>query len=134
MQAKEDLLIIDKVYDLVVWSCRHIAQFPRTHRFTLGDRIANRLYHILERLVFAKYNQDRLATLQDVNLELELLRIQFRLARDLNCLSVDSYGFGTRTVNEIGRLVGGWIKHSRSRHGARHKEASPPTTRGGSTR
>jgi hypothetical protein len=37
MPAKAvDLPVIDKAYDLVVWSCQHVAGFPRAHRFTLG--------------------------------------------------------------------------------------------------
>jgi hypothetical protein len=43
------MLLITKVYDLVVWSCRHVAKFPRSHRFTLGDRLEVRLYEVLER-------------------------------------------------------------------------------------
>ena len=30
---------IDRVYERVLWSCHHIARFPRSHRFTPGERI-----------------------------------------------------------------------------------------------
>jgi hypothetical protein len=104
------MAVITKVYDLVVWSCKHIAKFPRSHRFTLGDRLAIRLFVVLEMLLRAKYTRDRLAILREVNMELELLRFQFRLAKDLLCLSVESYGYAARTVDEVGKLLGGWIK------------------------
>jgi hypothetical protein len=105
-----DMLIIARTYDLVVWSCRHIAKFPRSYRVTLGDRLEVRLYGVLDQLIQAKYTRDRQPILRSVNLDLELLRFQFRLAKDLQCLSVDSYGYATRTVNEIGQMVGGWLK------------------------
>ena len=35
-----------------------------------------------------------------------------RLAKDLQCLKVESYGFAAKSIDEIGRLVGGWL-HSR---------------------
>ena len=41
---------------------------------------------------------------------LEILRFQFRLAKDLQCLKVDSYGFAAKAIDEIGNLVGGWLK------------------------
>ena len=58
-KAGPDLLVIDKVYDLAVWSARHVAKFPRSHKFTLGDRLTVRLYEILELLLRAKYRRDR---------------------------------------------------------------------------
>ena len=82
------MAVITKVYDLVIWSCQHIAKFPRSHRFTLGDRLEVRLYDVLEKLLRAKYSRDRLPLLRDVNMDLELLRFQFRIAKDLKCLSL----------------------------------------------
>jgi hypothetical protein len=74
-----------------------------------------RLYQVLELLIRAKFSRERVALLQDGNLELELLRFQFRIAKDLKCLSLESYGYAARELNEIGKLVGGWIKASQSR-------------------
>ena len=113
-KAGPEMLIIDRMYDLVLWASQHVARFPRSHRFTLGDRLELRLYGILETLVRSRYTSDRLSLLRGVNLELELLRFQFRMAKDLNCLTVDSYGHASRTTNEIGQMLGGWIKRSTS--------------------
>ena len=107
-RAGPEMLLITKVYDLVVWSCRHVAKFPRTHRFTLGDRLEVRLYEVLEMLIRAKYTRDRRALLRSVNVELELLRFQFRIAKDLQCISIESYGYAARSVDEVGRLLGGF--------------------------
>ena len=111
-KASAELIVISKTYDLVIWGSTHIEKFPRTHRFTLGDRLELRLYRVLELLIRAKYRRDRLELLGEANLELELLRYQFRMAKDLRCLSIDSYGYAARAVNEIGSLVGGWMKAS----------------------
>ena len=111
-KAPTEMLVIEKMYDLVVWSCQHVAKFPRSYRFSLGDRLERRLYECLELLLKAKFARERLPLLHEVNLELELLRFQFRLAKDLKCLSIESYGSASRFVNEVGKLVGGWIKQS----------------------
>jgi hypothetical protein len=111
-KAPTELAVIAQTYDLVIWSCRHIAKFARSHRFTLGDRLENRLYLLLELLLQAKYQRERAPLLRQANMELELLRFQFRLAKDLRCLSLDSYGFAARSVNEIGQMIGGWLKAS----------------------
>jgi hypothetical protein len=111
--APDELLVITKTYDLVIWTCNHVSKFPRSFRFTLGHRLEYRLYDLLEVLVRAKYDrQHRGEFLRHANQEIELLRFQYRVAKDLKCLSVESYGFAARSVNEIGQMVGGWLKQS----------------------
>ena len=110
MKKAEELTVITKTYDLILWSCNHTSQFPRNHRFVLGERIERNLYTLLETLIRAKYTKNRQRLLEDANLTLEILRFQMRLAKDLQCLKVQSYGFAARAIDEIGRLVGGWLR------------------------
>ena len=42
-KAAAELVVITKMYDLVIWGCQHVAKFPRSHKFTVGDRLATRL-------------------------------------------------------------------------------------------
>src|SRR5215831_113366 len=106
----EELVVITKTYDLILWSCQHTGKFPRNHRFVLGERIERNLYDLLELLIRAKFTRNRQELLHQANLLLEILRFQVRLAKDLQCLKVDSYGFGSKAIDEIGKLVGGWLK------------------------
>jgi hypothetical protein len=118
MKKTEELAVIAKTYDLILWSCNHTSKFPRNHRFVLGDRIERNLYGLLETLIAAKYTKDRRRLLEDANLSLEVLRFQMRLAKDLQCLKGESYAFAARSIDEVGRLVGGWLR-------ARPAEANP---------
>ena len=107
------MLVIDKTYEFTVWTCEHIARFSRAHRFTLGDRLERQVNRVLEGLLRARYDRgERLLLLRQVNVELELLRFQLRLARDLKCLSLDSFGHAASVLTEVGRMVGGWIRTS----------------------
>jgi len=63
-------------------------------------------------LIRAKYTRNRQELLHQANLSLEVLRFQVRLAKDLQCLKVESYGFAAKAIDEVGRLVGGWLKGS----------------------
>jgi hypothetical protein len=76
----------------------------------LGERIERNLYDVLDLLIQAKYTRERQDLLRRANLTLETLRFQMRLAKDLQCLTVDSYGFAAKSIDEVGKLVGGWIK------------------------
>ena len=106
----QELVVITKAYDLVLWSCHHRSRFPRSHRFVLGERIERNLYDLLETLLQARYTRERQALLGQANLTQEVLRFPMRLARDLQCLKVQSYGPAAKAIDGIGRLVGGWQK------------------------
>lgn len=109
-RAAKELEVITKTYDLILWSCHHTGRFPRNHRFVLGERIEQRLYDLLETLIKAKYTRERRGLLQGANLSLEILRFQWRLAKDLQCLRVSSYGFVSKAIDEIGSMIGGWLR------------------------
>jgi hypothetical protein len=107
----EELEVIAKTYDLILRSCHHTSKFPRNHRFVLGERIERNLYDLLETLIRAKYNRNRHKFLEQANLVLKILRFQMRLAKDLQCFKVESYGFAAKAIEEIG----GWPKSSGSK-------------------
>jgi hypothetical protein len=82
-RGHEELVVITKTYDLILWSCHHTGKFPRNHRFVLGERIERNLYDLLETLIRAKYTRQRQELLAKANLLLEILRFQMRLAAGL---------------------------------------------------
>ena len=105
-----DLSVITKIYDLIIWSIPHIAKFPRSHRFILGEIIESNLYSILEDIIEAKYTKEKLPILQKTNIKLEKLRYQMRIAKDLKILPLNSYEFAAKSIVNIGNEIGGWIK------------------------
>lgn len=113
MTEPSAVVVIPVVYDLIVWSSTKLAAFPRKHRFTLGDRVMTCQLHILELLITAQFEPARrAAALRDANLGLEQLRYLFRLAKDLQCLTVKELEHASRQLVEAGRMVGGWRKHA----------------------
>ncbi len=84
MPKNEELVVITKTYDLILWSCNHTSRFPRQHRFVLGERLERNLYDLLETLIQAKYTRDRKPLLDDANLKLEVLRIH-RIVPAISC-------------------------------------------------
>ena len=115
MKRGEEMVVITKTYDLILWSCNHTSRFPRNHRFVLGERIERDLYDLLETLIEAKFSRQRQELLQNANLKLEILRFQMRLAKDLECLKANSYVFASQAIDEIGKLVGGWLQGLRGK-------------------
>jgi len=103
--------IIPKLYDFIKWSINRISKFPRDQKFLLGDRIENLLFDILEFLIEAVYTKHKKAILKKANLNLEKLRYYLRLTHDFRYMSTKQYEYACREVEEIGKMIGGWIKY-----------------------
>lgn len=108
-----DLPIIQKTYDLIKWYVPILTRLPREHKFMLGDRIIARLYDLLEGLIQARYAQEKLPKLRNLNTQLDILRHQTRLLLDFQLLSAQRYEYVSQHINTIGTDLGGWIKQQR---------------------
>jgi hypothetical protein len=108
-----DLPIIQKTYDLIKWYVPILGRLPQRHRFTLGERITNGLYDLLEGLITARYAKHKLTQLEHLNTRLEILRHQTRLLFDFELIAIHRYEFAGKAINAIGTDLGGWIKQQR---------------------
>lgn len=101
---------IEAHFQFLLWLIPAVEKFPRTQRFLLGDRIQTTALDVLESLIEATYNHDRVAALANANLGIEKLRFFFRLATALKYLDVRRYTHAARQLDETGRMIGGWRK------------------------
>jgi hypothetical protein len=99
---------LEATYRFVLWVIPTVEKFPRSQRFLLGDRIQAAVVDVLERLIEATYTRRRTAMLAAANLGVEKLRFFFRIAKDLRYLDLRRYEHAARTLDDIGRLIGGW--------------------------
>ena len=93
-----ELPIIQKTYDLILWYVPILNRLPRDHKFTLGNRMITGLYDLLENLLAARYTQEKLPLLEPLNARLNVLRYQTRLLLDLKLVSVRCYEYA-KTLN-----------------------------------
>jgi hypothetical protein len=107
--------VITHTYDLLVYLVPLLVKFPRSQKFVLADRIQNLLTDILQRLIEAYFTRQeaKRPILNQVNLDLEVLRYLVRLAKDLRCLDPRRYELVQDKINTIGVQVGAWTKSLR---------------------
>jgi hypothetical protein len=111
----QQLPILEKTYDLIKWYVPILNRLPRDHKYALGDRLIANLYTLLESLIQAQYERDKLSRLQSINTQLEVIRYQTRLLHDFELIHVPRYEHAAKVTNEIGTALGGWIKQQHSR-------------------
>ena len=101
---------VEAHYQFLVWLLPAVERFPRNHKFTLGDRIVTNALDVLEALIDATYTKDRVQYLRQANLGIEKLRFLIRLAADLRLLDRRRHEHAARSLDDTGRLIGGWMK------------------------
>lgn len=103
--------IFVKVYDLLAWLIPLTLQFPKSQRFVLALRVQNAALDLHEQLIAAGKTQraDRRRHLLEADIRLEQLRLHWRLCRTLELIEPGRYEHGARMIDEVGRLLGGWI-------------------------
>ena len=111
-----DLPIIQKTYDLLLWYIPRLNKMPRSHKFTLGERIQLNLYSFLEGLIKARYGRRKLDLLESMNAMLDILRYQTRLCHDFHLIDIRRYEYVSGLMNEIGKSLGGWIRSLKGRN------------------
>jgi hypothetical protein len=111
----KELSVIQKTYDCIKWYVPIIERLPKIHKFTLGDRIINQLYDLLEGLIQAKYAKNKLPQLESLNTKLDILRYQTRMMLDFDKMSVERWEYAIKLIDEIGTELSGWIKKQRTR-------------------
>ena len=71
--------------------------------------------NILELLVEAAYSHRKADLLARANRDIEVLRWLVRMATDRKLLTPRQYEYCCISLNECGRMVGGWAKHAASK-------------------
>jgi predicted lipid carrier protein YhbT len=102
--------IFTRTYDMIRWLIPVTVKFPRQQRFVLAQALQKTALELQEKLIEASFADHPRQVLQQADVTLTKLRFYLRLCRDLKLLSMGQYEHVARMVNEIGRLLGGWMK------------------------
>jgi hypothetical protein len=107
---------LEAMYQFLLWLVPTLDKLPRSQKFILGDRIETAALDVLDNLIAATYTKGRESLLADANLGLERLRYFMRLTFELRLIDSRRYEHSARSIDDVGRLVGGWAKahHARS--------------------
>jgi len=107
---KNDLLIRQKCEAMIVYGQTAVRHFPKMERHVLGAEIRRSMWSLLRLIVICNKRYHKKTTLQDLDAELDLLRSQIRIAKSLGYLDFKKYETWAKLNDEIGRMVGGWVK------------------------
>ncbi|PZM64868.1 diversity-generating retroelement protein Avd [Paenibacillus dendritiformis] len=105
-----ELVIYQKMYDLILHAYPIVNKFPKNQRFTLGQEIQGTMLDIQKNIIQANRQKSKAPVLYQIDTDLEKLKFLIRLAKDLGFIDIKKYETLGKQIAEIGRLLGGWLK------------------------
>ena len=106
----------------------YLNHFPKHEKYALSNLIRNTAYELYDLITEAQKRYHKKTTLTNMDIAHEKLRMQIRLAHELGYFAFKDGKNNTedvkqqaahrlitiqRNIDEIGRMIGGWIVHDR---------------------
>ncbi|MBI2327070.1 diversity-generating retroelement protein Avd [Candidatus Curtissbacteria bacterium] len=105
--------IFAKLYDFYKNLSQEITTFPKTKRYTLGQRLDSLTLDIFELLFSVPNSKNKLEVLLQISIKLDLIKILLRLSKDTQAIKNNKYLELQAVLQEIGKMLGGWIRSTK---------------------
>ncbi len=110
-------ILKEKISDMIKYGNPATSNFPRRDR-KLADNIQRSMYAMLRLAIQIEKKYYKKTTLQELDIELDVLRHFIRVAMDKDYygpnvappLPFKKYEYWSKLLNEIGRIIGGYMK------------------------
>jgi len=114
MKDVKSLEIRKKYNDHLDWLIDKVGRFPQKYKFTLGDRILNIGFDVLEQIILIQYSpkEERPLLLRGFNLKLEILREFMRFAWRKKIIGDRSFVFQEYQIDQVGRMIHGLVSRN----------------------
>ena len=111
----EEMVILTRTFDLLTWLLPHCERFPKAQRYLVVQRLGNAALDFQEALFHAnaQRGERRLLHLREADSCLNKLRLYLRMAYGWAWLDSGQYEHVSQMIEEIGRLLGGWIQQTK---------------------
>ena len=112
MTRCKHLPIFQSIYDLILEIHKRVDSFPRVHRYSIGEKIKNIGFDLLDLVIKANSVKNKETYLGEAEDVLEKLKIYIRLCFDLEIMGGNGFEFLVKKMDEIGRQLKGWKEWS----------------------
>ena len=107
-----DIPIFHRIYDLYKLLHSYQPRISKLQRYTLWQKCENATLSLLEALIETSHRkgEDQVQSLYIISNKLDLLKVLIRLSKDTRTIDNPQYLEVQTVIQEIGRMIGGWIK------------------------
>lgn len=111
-QLHTEAPILKHTVDLYKEFYQYLKTFPKKDQYLLGKRCEEHILSFMESILLAvEFDKPRkLKVLEEANSKFDVLKILFRMARELKMLDNKKYLSLEEKSQRIGRMLGGWLR------------------------
>lgn len=115
MSFQSDIPIIQKIFIFYSELYLIVEKMPKKDKYTLGEKAQKTTLDLMELALKAGYADKtrKVSALDEAAVKLDLLKLLIRLAEEIKSIPTNKYLALEEKLNEIGRMLGGWIKSLR---------------------
>ena len=95
---------------MMAYAYQALNQYPKHEKHSLVAETKASMLRLLKLTITCNKKYYKKTTLQELDIELDILRSYVRLGFNLRYLPPKKYEIWARMNDEIGRMIGGWIK------------------------
>jgi hypothetical protein len=112
-----DIPIFKKSYELYAVFYGFRSNVPRQDRYAIWQRSEDTALDIIEGILLASQTRpaEKASVLERASVKLNLLRVFVRLMKETKTIDARKYVVLQAAIDEIGRMLGGWIKSAKER-------------------
>ena len=106
----QELKIKQKCEDMIVYAYKALRQYPRAEKYGLVSDTKKAMYELLRLIIICNKKYYKKTTMQEVDTQLDIIRSFVRMAFNMQYISFKKYEVWIAKLDEIGRMIGGWVK------------------------
>lgn len=112
MATYENLPVYKTSYDLLILTFQIIKEFTREYKYSLGDTMKKEVINLISNIYKANCKIDKSKNISTAREKIELLRLYFRLSRDLKIININKYIEVNILIESVSKQLFAWWKLS----------------------
>ena len=99
-----------KAKELIKYIDVYTRHFPKYQKYVLGERLRNQSQDLIDLIITINKKHYKKTDLSLLDVRHEQLRVNTNISYELELVDEYRYRHLANLINEIGRMIGGWLK------------------------
>jgi len=105
-----ELKLFQKSYDFMLWLFNKTDGFPKSKRFSVGQRVENTVLEFVLMLNNIQYSKPDKRELIRLSVKFDEIKMLIKICYDAKLIAKNSFIYAVERCDEIGSMLGGYIK------------------------
>ena len=111
MALYDNLPVYKESYDLLIQTFEVVKNFEKQYKYTLWDKIKNEIVDLITNIYRANSSfETRIINIKKSREQIEILKLYFRLSRDLKILSINKFADLALKIENLSKQLYAWEK------------------------